>query len=278
MLERIFRHDDLKVLMYAYRQEFLEDWIWGCTARLIKRVLNPNIACLVAELDVDKDGKVVGDEGAGEKAERKAVGMAVWERENMEKPGKEWGKWGYVGNPLIQGRGPVELCHQPEISADAITAFEAFLFGLQERFWRPLFHDRSIDHAFVAKFMDLAISSSMRIWAPWPSRLHLALIGTEPQYTRMGVGTALVQWGTDWAQKEGVPAILEASPDGQGLYEKFGFEIEEWVGAPVMRNAPFMIWGRHLGRTGGKGDAVSAKGEAPGTDACHQQAGTSNSD
>ena len=39
----------------------------------------------------------------------------------------------------------------------------------------------------------------------------------------------LIKWGTDIADKEGIPAYLEASADGYGLYKKHGFEdVDSW--------------------------------------------------
>ena len=34
----------------------------------------------------------------------------------------------------------------------------------------------------------------------------------------------LVQWGFDQAQREGLPAFMEASPAGQPVYERVGFQ------------------------------------------------------
>lgn len=34
----------------------------------------------------------------------------------------------------------------------------------------------------------------------------------------------LVKWGTDIADRQGITAHLDASPDGYGLYKKHGFE------------------------------------------------------
>jgi len=34
----------------------------------------------------------------------------------------------------------------------------------------------------------------------------------------------LVKWGTDQADKRGLPCFLESSPEGLGLYRKHGFK------------------------------------------------------
>ncbi|KAK2811687.1 hypothetical protein FQN50_002033 [Emmonsiellopsis sp. PD_5] len=49
-------------------------------------------------------------------------------------------------------------------------------------------------------------------------------IATHPAYQRLGVGSAIVKYGTDIADEANAPCWLEASPEGYGLYKKFGFE------------------------------------------------------
>jgi len=53
---------------------------------------------------------------------------------------------------------------------------------------------------------------------------HLELLDTHPSYERRGVGSQLVKWGTDRADEDGLPAWLEATPTGYGLYIRHGFE------------------------------------------------------
>ncbi|KAJ5151714.1 hypothetical protein N7492_010009 [Penicillium capsulatum] len=52
---------------------------------------------------------------------------------------------------------------------------------------------------------------------------YLDMLGTHPDYRRRGAGAMLVQWGCDRADADGVGAYVDASVDGKGLYEKFGF-------------------------------------------------------
>jgi GNAT superfamily N-acetyltransferase len=54
-------------------------------------------------------------------------------------------------------------------------------------------------------------------------------VKTLPEHHRKGAGTALLRWGVELADREGLPIRLEATPYGLGLYEKFGFETKEKV-------------------------------------------------
>lgn len=52
----------------------------------------------------------------------------------------------------------------------------------------------------------------------------LNILATDPKYHRRGVGAIHLKWGLDQADEAGVPAFLEASPYGQPLYARWGFE------------------------------------------------------
>lgn len=54
-------------------------------------------------------------------------------------------------------------------------------------------------------------------------QLVLGLLCVHRDYQRRGVGKALVQWGLKQAKAVGLPAYLEASPDGFHLYCYLGF-------------------------------------------------------
>lgn len=49
------------------------------------------------------------------------------------------------------------------------------------------------------------------------------MLAVDPKWQRNGIGQMLVQWGLEKAQKEGIPAGLEASEAGCPLYLKWGF-------------------------------------------------------
>ncbi|GAD95765.1 conserved hypothetical protein [Paecilomyces variotii No. 5] len=63
---------------------------------------------------------------------------------------------------------------------------------------------------------------------------YLDMLATRPEHERRGAGSMLVQWGCDVADKDGVPAYIDASKAGAPLYKRFGFEdrTEPGMGFP----------------------------------------------
>jgi predicted N-acetyltransferase YhbS len=56
---------------------------------------------------------------------------------------------------------------------------------------------------------------------PFP---YMALLTVVPEVQRKGVGSALLREGLKEVDRKGLPAFIEASPAGLGLYKKFGWE------------------------------------------------------
>lgn len=54
--------------------------------------------------------------------------------------------------------------------------------------------------------------------------VYMAILTVVPEAQRRGVGSALLREGLKEADRRGVPAFIEASPAGLGLYKKFGWE------------------------------------------------------
>jgi GNAT superfamily N-acetyltransferase len=57
--------------------------------------------------------------------------------------------------------------------------------------------------------------------------LILDRLAVLPEYTRKGIGRALVQQGLDVAKETGVPIYLISSPSGRALYGRLGFTVLE---------------------------------------------------
>lgn len=53
---------------------------------------------------------------------------------------------------------------------------------------------------------------------------YLEIIATRPEWQGKGAAGKLMRWGLELADRDGVEAYLEASPDGKPIYEHFGFE------------------------------------------------------
>ncbi|CDZ96455.1 GNAT domain [Phaffia rhodozyma] len=60
----------------------------------------------------------------------------------------------------------------------------------------------------------------------------LELIYVHSDHQGQGVGKALLQWGIDQAESQGVPIYLEATEPGRPVYEKNGFRVVTWSSLP----------------------------------------------
>lgn len=56
------------------------------------------------------------------------------------------------------------------------------------------------------------------------SFLGLSVVAVDPAYQRQGIGSMLMRWACDEADRNGRDGYLLASPAGISLYETFGFE------------------------------------------------------
>lgn len=64
-----------------------------------------------------------------------------------------------------------------------------------------------------------------------------------PDYQRRGIGSQLVKWGLEKADRDGVPCCLTATPMGVHVYTKLGFEEVGRVEIPL---EPFGGEGTHV--------------------------------
>lgn len=61
-------------------------------------------------------------------------------------------------------------------------------------------------------------------WSRDSKHLYLALLMTDPDFQRRGIGTAMLDWGHKYADEAGIPAFLVASPVGHPLYQHVGWK------------------------------------------------------
>ena len=59
-----------------------------------------------------------------------------------------------------------------------------------------------------------------------PRRWHAQSVVVSPGHQRRGIGKALMEETMERSRKEGVPLGLEATPKGEQLYTKLGFELK----------------------------------------------------
>jgi ribosomal protein S18 acetylase RimI-like enzyme len=58
-------------------------------------------------------------------------------------------------------------------------------------------------------------------------RAELGTIVVSPECQRQGIGNLLMQEGLKEVDRLGLQCVLGASPEGEGLYKKYGFEEVE---------------------------------------------------
>lgn len=123
-------------------------------------------------------------------------------------------------------------CAAPEI-LDAQLRYmkesKAMLFGEDGNFWCE--SSRSVLFFFLSvvarcKKMSFLFGIKRSRWSDFPHFLiDLSGLATHPDFQGKGMGAALVRWGMEQAEKDGVPVHLVATPAGRVLYTKLGFEV-----------------------------------------------------
>lgn len=90
--------------------------------------------------------------------------------------------------------------------------------------------------------------------------IGLRMLCCTPARGRLGAGSALLRWGLEIADREGLPCWLEATPQGYPLYKRFGFQAVEVLDIPVTER-----WGatRDPDEDWGANAAVDIAGVAP---------------
>ncbi|OTB15228.1 hypothetical protein K445DRAFT_115203 [Daldinia sp. EC12] len=88
-----------------------------------------------------------------------------------------------------------------------------------------------VDREYMTRlWSDYVVPRSMAIENSGGKGVYvLELLAVHPDYQRLGAGTALVEWGTKAADKQGLQAVVEGTPVARRLYEKCGLhaKIEE---------------------------------------------------
>ena len=82
-------------------------------------------------------------------------------------------------------------------------------------------------------------------WLSGRGHAILQYMATDKAWRRQGAATACVKWGLERCEELGVPAYLEASPDGFPVYKKLGFELMEEIEVVMDGEAetfPAMMW------------------------------------
>lgn len=93
---------------------------------------------------------------------------------------------------------------------------------------KKIWPDRISDMKAVKAFEGWNKMDAQKYWTGYPEReerWHAASVVVSPEYQGKGIGRILMGHVIEKAQKERVPVGLTASPHGEMLYRKLGFEM-----------------------------------------------------
>lgn len=88
----------------------------------------------------------------------------------------------------------------------------------------PSMYPSQSDGALAARLFQTNYDQSRKIAGP-NQHWHLSMIMVDMAYQRKGIGRMLMQYGVDMIDKDGWMATVNASEEGKGLYEAFGFQV-----------------------------------------------------
>ncbi len=109
--------------------------------------------------------------------------------------------------------------------AMCVLAWLSWAFTIAEKTLRP---DRSQDAAVLKVFEAAIMKDECKYWTSHPERAnrwHANGIVVNPQWQSRGIGRMILNEVLSRAQRECVPVGLTASPEGERLYRKMGFEM-----------------------------------------------------
>lgn len=137
-----------------------------------------------------------------------------------------------------------------------VRAWGAANTGLSARLDSTLLEWESwyVDRFRVDRSVDLALRHGFRTavaFADSPAKMReegsgcpgywqLKVLAASPMARRRGVGSALMRWGMQRAEDEGVPVFLHASTVGEKLYRHLGFKVVDW--AEKAERGRSMVW------------------------------------
>ncbi|KAF8251606.1 acyl-CoA N-acyltransferase [Wilcoxina mikolae CBS 423.85] len=208
-----FIDDKLFATSHPHRKQYPEDFRRSFGTLFRERLLAANCLTLVAETeagDVAADGISVLKGG-------EVVGIAFWVRDGR----------------VVNAYSGVLLNLERHLTT--LFSYPLSLFAHKDRSTSP-----ALQATVRAAFEEV----ERTLWPPGKGgKWHLKLLVIHPRWQRRGVGRRLCEVGLGEARREGVPAMLESSPVGLGLYVSLGFRqvgelvVGEFRG-PVLRWDP----------------------------------------
>ena len=70
----------------------------------------------------------------------------------------------------------------------------------------------------------------------------LNILFTHPDFRRKGVGSLIINWGIEQADRLGLECFFEATREGKPCYERFGFKVVEENTLHMEKEDPDKEW------------------------------------
>lgn len=192
---------ELTEFLWPHRQRFPNDFILGFARRYRIGLCEPNKFTILA---VDPLNNIV-------------AGYGTFSRE-----GTDAGKW--------------ELVRRQRSLWRTIQLWWYKLLEPVLKWWSP---NRAADASNMAHFMMLNAQDHQQVWDKmYPNRYHCRSFVTHPDYQRRGIGSKIMRMVMDMAKREKVPIVLEASPEGEKLYNHLGYRLVSRFPSSIFNNEP----------------------------------------
>ncbi|KAE8549033.1 hypothetical protein EYB25_007548 [Talaromyces marneffei] len=91
----------------------------------------------------------------------------------------------------------------------------------EDGYWHP----STLDVKSWVEVSKMFRQEKRRVLANRKNIWRLTMISVNPAYQRQGIGSLLLQWGTEEADRHGWDSFLISSPAAITLYTKFGFQV-----------------------------------------------------
>ncbi|KAI9766860.1 MAG: hypothetical protein M1839_004747 [Geoglossum umbratile] len=187
--------DPFYCYLWAHRDEYLYDHQGYWLQQLQADIYNPAYTFLVVEVTGERGGKI-------------PVAFGIWERRGEDREANE----------------RRDMRKEPW-GAEAWNFHRLSLQNLLSAYPR-----RDAPQARLAACNSVLAAMTQHFDKNMPSRFNLELICTHRAYQCRGAGTMIVRWGLTEATRDRVPVSVAASPLGEKLYLKCGFEVYgSWV-------------------------------------------------
>ncbi|KAK4954670.1 hypothetical protein LTR10_008103 [Elasticomyces elasticus] len=158
--------------------------------------------------------------------------------------------WGFDGVPVPESEDGSSSQVDSELNQEAA---EAALAPKNERMKRKA-ELGTVTNKHLIDFM-------RKMQANGPKRIFLMSLAVDPRYQDQGVGSLLVKWGTDVADRAGAFSWVQSSEGGWRFYEKHGFKevdhltvnLDDWASHSSEEQER---WGEYTWRYGVREGAV----------------------